>query len=163
MRSERRAARNRITVAGIALVAAMSAAAPAAAATHGTTGDSTQTAAQAGWPNDTFDLCPQYCNWGETIGGVIWGNRTSTVQGEVWGSANLGVTVFFEAYAGTTKIDSDTRTAGPGVDIPYNFGIGNPDLVGGFDRLKITICVVGTTTCSTPVNADRDGIAEYLT
>jgi hypothetical protein len=75
-------------------------------------------------------------------------------------------TAFFEAYAGSTEIDSTTRTANRnspsfGSPRPYTFVIGNPDLVGGINRIKITVCWVNTSLeayyCTTPpVNFMRD-------
>ena len=146
----RRAVRNGTVVSGIALAAAAALGTPATAGT------------QATWPNDTFRICTTQGCGGQAIGGVVWGNRTATVQGSIADYLGSGTTVYFEAYAGATKIDSDTRTAPPHDDVPYNFSIGNPDLVGGFDRLKVTVCESGKTYCSTPVNADRDDDAEYL-
>ncbi|MFE7709335.1 hypothetical protein ACFU6I_26855 [Streptomyces sp. NPDC057486] len=71
-------------------------------------------------------------------------------------------TVYFEAYAGTTKIASTTRTASTHNRVSYSFPIGDPDLVGGFDRLKIQICLRSTFACSNPVDAHRDYYAEQL-
>ncbi|WP_370969486.1 hypothetical protein [Amycolatopsis sp. cg9] len=121
-------------------------------------------AAAAGWPNDSFDLCPTTCAIGGTIGGVAWGNRTAEVQGSMTDIEGSGTTVFFEAYSGSVKIDSTTRTTPADKTEPFHFTIGDPDRVGGFDRLKIQVCQGRSTPawCSRPVNADRDGVAEAL-
>jgi hypothetical protein len=48
-------------------------------------------------------------------------------------------------------IDSTTRPATAfRTNVPYNFSIGDPDLVGGFDRLKIQVCLTGGFACSHP-------------
>ena len=143
--------------AGLAAVAAAAgvvlSAAPAAAST------------QATWPNDTFNICDYrggtICD-GRTIGGIIWGSRTSTLQGEVRDYTGYGTTVYFDAFAGSTKVDSDHRNSGPYGAVSYNFTIGNPDLVGGFDRLRIQVCRTGTTQCSLQINVHRDGTAENV-
>jgi hypothetical protein len=114
------------------------------------------------WPNDTYDVT-EIAEQGIAIGGIIWGNRTSTIQGYVQDyGGSFSTTVYFTAYAGATKIDGDTRTAGAGAKVSYNFGIGNPDLVGGFDRLKIQVCQShASETCSDPVMLHRDGVGEF--
>ncbi|MFF4274270.1 hypothetical protein [Streptomyces sp. NPDC001536] len=70
--------------------------------------------------------------------------------------------VIFEAFAGSTKIDSGTRTADDYTDLgivrDYNFTIGDTELPGGIDRIKITVChVLGTYLydCSSPVNKSK--------
>jgi hypothetical protein len=148
MTRTRRVVRTVAAAAGITFAAATALAVPASAGT-------------LAWPNDTYDLCTTACG-AEAIGGVTWGNRSATVQGTIHDIAGSGSTVFFEAYAGSTKITSTTRTAAPGAVRSYNFSIGDPDLVGGFDRLKITVCESDHTWCTVPVNADRDGVAEHL-
>ncbi|MEU7789303.1 hypothetical protein [Amycolatopsis sp. NPDC049159] len=147
MTSTSRAPRAGAAAAGIAITAAAMAATPAAAAT---------------WPNDSFDLCPTTCAVGGTLGGVAWGNRTATVQGTMTDIEGSGTTVYFEAYAGSVKIDSTTRSTPADKTEPFHFTIGDPDRVGGFDRLKIQVCQGGPDWCSRPVNADRDGVAEAL-
>lgn len=65
--------------------------------------------------------------------------------------------VFFDAYQGATRVDSQARST-VFADAPksFRFDIGNPNLVGGIDRIKITICGYFTSSeqlwCSTPVN-----------
>lgn len=91
----------------------------------------------ADWPNDTYYVCADYCD-GATQGGVVWGNRTSKLQG--WVEAYNGTaTVKFDAFAGSTKVDSDSRTSS-GPVIPYNFYIGDPDRPGGVDRIRVQVC-----------------------
>ncbi|MGW6933816.1 hypothetical protein ACWGE0_27425 [Lentzea sp. NPDC054927] len=123
-------------------------------------------AGQAGasaWPNDTWDVSSDGYE-GLSVGAVTWANRTATLQGHVQDDGGIvSTTVFFTAYAGATKVDSDTRTASPGEDRPFgDVTIGDPGLVGGFDRLKIQVCETGhPETCSGPVNLNRDGVAEH--
>jgi hypothetical protein len=75
-------------------------------------------------------------------GAVVWFNRTAEVSGTVRDSSVSQyewVTVYFDAFAGSTKVDSDTRTA-RNEDLPFRFPIGDPDLVGGIDRVRIQVC-----------------------
>lgn len=120
--------------------------------------------AQAGWPNDTFRLCdyrPATTNCdGQTIGGIIWGNRTSTLQGRLIDHGGTGTTVFFDAFAGATKVDSDTRHVAALGDIPYNFVIGDSTVPGGVDRVRVQVCRTGTLQCSVQINVKRDAVAE---
>ncbi|MFJ8113166.1 hypothetical protein [Streptomyces sp. NPDC096132] len=78
-------------------------------------------------------------------GTITWYNRTAGMQGYVqdflYGHSTTAV---FEAFAGSVKIDSETRTANNESDLGYfrhfDFTIGDTDLVGGIDRVKITVC-----------------------
>jgi hypothetical protein len=97
-------------------------------------------------------------------GSITWYNRTANIQGKVVDlNEGAGATqVIFEAFAGSTKIDSETRTADDSTDLgtvrDYNFTIGDTELVGGIDRIKITVChVIGTYTydCSSPENYSK--------
>ncbi|GGN20194.1 hypothetical protein GCM10011609_71720 [Lentzea pudingi] len=114
------------------------------------------------WPNDTWDVTDKFAA-GVSVGAITWGNRTSNLRGYVedFGGVN-STTVVFTAYAGATKVDSDTRTASPGENVPFNFPIGDPDKVGGFDRLKIQVCQSQNPeqTCNPGVNVTRDAIPE---
>ncbi|SMD23002.1 hypothetical protein [Kibdelosporangium aridum] len=69
-------------------------------------------------------------------------------------------TVSFGAYAGSTKVDGHSRRA-LYEQVDFNFSIGDPDLPGGADRIKIQICTEGKG-CSEPVHAHRDSRAERL-
>jgi len=90
-----------------------------------------------------------------TEGSFTWYNRTANVQGHVvdlgWGST----TAIFEAYAGDRKIDSETRTANDTTDLTwnrsFNFTIGDTDLVGGINLIKVTVCknMTGFRPCGT--------------
>jgi uncharacterized membrane protein len=101
------------------------------------------------WANDTYAVCSSSCMLGEASGGVIWGNRTSTVQGSVSSYFGYLTTVYFDAFAGPTKVDSDHRdTFGM---TSYHFTIGNPDLPGGVDRIRVQVCTTfsdGTRECN---------------
>lgn len=53
------------------------------------------------------------------------------------------------------KIASETRTVANGLSRGFNFTIGDTDLVGGIDRIKITVCTLDDGVpahCSAPVN-----------
>lgn len=116
--------------------------------------------AEAAWADDYFNVCvPQVdgCD-AYTLGWITWSNRSANITGTVVNNLPSGyVTAFFEAYAGATKIDSDTRTVYSG---PRDFPItlGDPDRVGGFDRTKVTVCwnTTNAKVCSAPQNHWRD-------
>lgn len=75
-------------------------------------------------------------------GAVVWGNRTAEVSGTLHDGSSSDyewATIYIDAFAGSTKIDSTTRTAND-VDRPFRFFVGDPDLVGGIDRVRIQVC-----------------------
>ncbi len=116
----------------------------------------------ATWPNDTFVVCvPVAPCPAQSNGGIVWSNRSALVKGQIRSLSGSGTTVYFEAYAGSTKVDSDTRTAGPGEDVPFDVSL-STDVVGGFNRVKIQICLPGPSKCSEPLHAHRDAVAEQL-
>ncbi|MGV9360128.1 hypothetical protein [Amycolatopsis sp. NPDC003731] len=116
----------------------------------------------ATWPNDEFIVCvPVAPCPAQSNGGIVWGNRSALVQGQIRSLSTSGTTVYFEAYAGSTKVDSDTRTARPGADVPFDVSL-STNVVGGFDRVKIQICLPGPSQCSEPLHAHRDAVAEQL-
>ena len=123
-------------------------------------------ASTTAFPNDRWNISDDVIVEGVSVGGVIWNNRTATLQGYVEDLkkelAN-STRVYFTAYAGSTKIDGDGRTAAPGKKIPFNFDIGDTDLVGGFDRLSIQVCrlaTFGPEFCSPGINLHRDNVVE---
>lgn len=113
----------------------------------------------AAWTNDTYSVCSASCLFdGGASGGVIWGNRTSTVQGSVSSYFGNPTTVHFDAFAGSTKVDSETRTTSS-AGLSYNFTIGNPDLPGGVDRIRVQVCTThadGARACGDQFNMIRD-------
>jgi len=105
-----------------------------------------QAPAQAAWAQDQFDIAVTSSYRDKTSWGTVsWGNRTAAITGTVYdGGGDLATaTVIFEAFAGSTKIDSQTRTANEMTELGgtrgYSFSIGDPDLSGGIDRIKITV------------------------
>jgi hypothetical protein len=108
-----------------------------------------------------------YCT-GYASGQITWYNRTAHVGGYVQAAPldtpctdNRSTTVIFEAYAGTRKIDSQTRTVNHRVAEnyrDYGFVIGDSDLVGGINRVKITLCdnyLDFSMTCGDPQHVYR--------
>lgn len=102
---------------------------------------------------------------GHTKGAITWYNRTANIQGYVLDISGSGrsTTAVFEAFAGSTKIDSETRTANNESDLgairSFNFTIGDTDLVGGIDRIKVTVCQQPPPSgdgCSSPENYSKD-------
>ncbi|MGW3730371.1 hypothetical protein [Streptomyces sp. NPDC000851] len=115
------------------------------------------------WPVDRYLVDGTSTNV-YTQGSVTWGNRTAELTGWVDNNWPRGwTTAYFEAYAGTTKIASTTRTDSSGGSYTsYRFTIGDPNRVGGFDRVKIQVCwdtAEGDGGCGTPRHYWRDSIA----
>ena len=114
------------------------------------------------WPNDTWEIYDAK-RAGASGGGVIWSNRSAKLKGYVndFGGEN-STTVYFTAYAGGKKVAGLTRTAPPGRKIPFDPSIGDPELVGGFDRLSIQVCQPQSLsdTCSPGINLHRNAVAE---
>ena len=95
-----------------------------------------------------------------TTGDIVWYNRTATVTGKVYTSDAPDYTqAVFEAYAGSTKVGvPQTRTVSRyAVYKEFSFVAGDPDLVGGIDRIKVTLCVYvpAGKRCGTPYQAWR--------
>ncbi|TWD81383.1 hypothetical protein FB561_2496 [Kribbella amoyensis] len=124
------------------------------------------------WTNDTFDVCAPFpydyspsagfpCT-NRSYGGIVWGNRTARIQGAVtddW-RLNSSTVVYFDAFAGSTKVEGTVRRS-EGNSVSFNFYIGDPDLVGGIDRIRIQVCHYRPPTdpigkCSTQYNEIRD-------
>jgi hypothetical protein len=119
--------------------------------------------AQAAYPTDDFFLCITDTCAGSTEGTITWYNRTANVLGDVYDfEDSYGTTAIFEAFAGSVKVDSTTRTANEDTELGwrrhFNFTIGDPDRVGGIDRIKITLCRDyggAHQACSSPENYSR--------
>ncbi|MFE9439683.1 hypothetical protein ACFYO2_11825 [Streptomyces sp. NPDC006602] len=102
---------------------------------------------------------------GHTKGAITWYNRTANIQGYVLDISDGGrsTRAIFEAFAGSTKIDSETRTTNNESDLgskrSFNFTIGDTDLADGIDRIKITVCQQPPASgdgCSSPENYSKD-------
>jgi hypothetical protein len=116
-------------------------------------------ATAGGWANDPFSVCSASCAKGAAKGTISWSNRTANVNGSVADAAgDLHTTVIFDAYAGNSLIDHQTRTASATTK-SYNFPIGDPNLVGGINRILIKVCtttVFGDEQCAGPYEERRD-------
>jgi hypothetical protein len=134
------------TASALAAVLALGVVAPVASAT-------------VAWANDTYSGCSDSCKRGAARGTIVWANRTANVNGSVSDAAgDLHTTVIFDAYAGNTLVDHQTRTA-TSTTKSYNFPIGDPDLVGGINRILIKVCttdVFGHEGCGGPYEERRD-------
>jgi hypothetical protein len=106
-----------------------------------------------------------------STGTISWSNRTAAITGNVIDVSEGAYTiVIFESFAGTTKIQSQTRTAnedtGLGGDRGFNFTIGDPDLVGGINRIKVTVRQMypssGNYDDSLSYQLHRDNVAESV-
>jgi hypothetical protein len=130
-----------------------------AALTLGAVTTPVASATSAAWANDTFSLCSGSCNWGAARGTIVWSNRTANVSGSVSdASSERHTTVIFDAYAGNTHVDHQTRTAS-NTTKSYNFPIGDPDLVGGINRILIKVCtttIFGAEECNGPFDEVRN-------
>jgi hypothetical protein len=112
------------------------------------TATGTASAGQIG-DSTTFDVGYGY----GTRGSFTWWNRTAEVQGEIHtenpvmtGDDNPIETtrIVFDAMKGSTRIASESRTVTfndyPNGVRSIHFTLGDPDLVGGFDRIRVTRC-----------------------
>jgi hypothetical protein len=108
---------------------------------------------------DFFQIC---LSWSGGLciegveGDITWHNRTATVTGIVQDNGEGYATGYFEAFAGDTEIDSTTRSADDtgslGTPRAFSFVIGDPNLRGGIDRIKIQFCNIidGYQYCLAP-------------
>jgi hypothetical protein len=95
-----------------------------------------------------------------TAGRLTWYNRTVNVSGSVFNSGYYGVSAVFDAFQGSTRIDSQARGAGRGQQKSFGFDMGDPNLSGGVDRIRITLCVYYNATehtCGEQKNYPRIG------
>lgn len=129
-----------------------------AALTLGTVAPPVASATGGGWANDPFSLCSASCTKGGARGTISWSNRTANVNGSVSDAAgDLHTTVSFDAYAGNTFVEHQTRTASATTK-SYNFPIGDQDLVGGINRIIIKVCTttISGDLCNGPIEARRN-------
>jgi hypothetical protein len=134
-----------LATAAVAVVAAGGGQLPASASTQ--------------FAEDSFYICvDQACSM-SVSGGITWGQRTADVYGFVINKRpGVMASVHYDAFANSTKIDSTTTyvldyTQSTLVD--FDFNIGNPNLVGGINRIRIQICD-SPTHCSVQWNEIRD-------
>lgn len=140
----------------------------AAAAALLVAGSGNASATSVAWATDPFpEVCSSWadpaCDNGAGDGYIKWSNRTAGIKGYVWdfGADPASYTkVYFDAFAGSTKVDSDFRTAN-GENRPFGeFAIGDPNLVGGIDRVRIQVCTHFPDwpykECSAQFNVFRD-------
>jgi hypothetical protein len=99
---------------------------------------------------DHFSVCvPDWCSLSYADGTITWFNRTAKIQGKVVDIDAGSTVVIFKAYAGTNQIGpTQTRTADDenpnlGQTRPYNFVIGDTNLVGGINRITVQVCSNG--------------------
>ncbi|GLW30173.1 hypothetical protein [Actinoplanes regularis] len=121
-----------VAAAGVGVALAASATIPAQAATY---------------EPDNFYVCSYYgCGYGATEGTLTWYDRTVNAKGYVGDYRYLSnITVIFEAYQGSVKVGTpQTRTANNESSLgeirDFNLTLGDTDLSGGVDRVKVTLC-----------------------
>jgi len=90
---------------------------------------------------------------------ITWYNRTARIDGFLRGPQCpylTHATAVFEAYAGATKIDAVSSPRARCDTLadwnPYTFPIGDTNLRGGINRIKITVCTDPDWVCGTPIN-----------
>ncbi|WP_446220006.1 hypothetical protein [Micromonospora sp. IBHARD004] len=117
--------------------------------------------ASAAYPQTSFYNCgPMGCDYSGTEGRFTWYNRTASIYGWMWNcDIPGGAAVAFEAFAGSTKVDSK-QVYGDEIGcqglIEYNLGIGDTNRPGGINRIKVTVCTdEGWTWCAPPRNYSR--------
>jgi hypothetical protein len=95
---------------------------------------------------------------GAAEGTITWNNRSANVSGQMFtGLTSTNVTFFFEAYAGSTKVASTTRTA-RGTDGNWQgfaFTLDASNVVGGFDRIKMQAKDNDAVLVGDPLNCYR--------
>jgi hypothetical protein len=82
---------------------------------------------------------------GDTAGDIVWNNRTATIVNAYLvhpANATWYTTATYDGMAGTTKVDSAAGSVGPNVRVINfpPFAVGDPNRVGGIDRIRITVC-----------------------
>lgn len=108
---------------------------------------STLNAVPANATDTSFWACVwESCEGTSTSGSITWLNRTATLSSVTIfkpAGVDYSATAIFDAFAGTTKIDTQTRTmritTADRQDFPA-FTIGDPNLVGGINRIRVQIC-----------------------
>ncbi|MFC0625418.1 hypothetical protein [Kribbella deserti] len=119
------------------------------------TGGQSPASATAQWDFDWFRVCVDQAASMCVAGHIEWGNRTSKVAADITNNVAGGIaTVRWDAFANSTKIDSATSTV-PARTAEVNFTLGDPDLPGGVNRIRIQICS-SPTRCSIQWNEIRD-------
>jgi hypothetical protein len=113
----------------------------------------------ATWAVDSYSVCADPDCYVLTYGTVVWANRTATVDGTVSDLTSSGIaSVHFDAFASTTKVDSETidYVLKPGEE--YTFVIGDPNRVGGIDRVRVQVCWRDSRSreCGPQVNMSRN-------
>lgn len=94
---------------------------------------------------DHFEACggPSgwACNESWSNGAISWSNRTAIVYAAVvCDTTSYSTTVSFDGYAGSNLIDRVTRTSRENCLALPNIAIGDPDLPGGINIVRVTVC-----------------------
>ena len=94
-------------------------------------------------------------------GDITWHNRTADVSGIIWDQGFGSTTIKFRAYANGRQIGPEVartandETSDPNVKSPRKIGfpMGDTNLPGGIDEIRIWICF---TTCVDSTTEYRD-------
>lgn len=107
-------------------------------------------------PDDIFKVCfdNSFCEWGNTSGVIKWSSGTPIITGKVYNLPGTvsSTTAVFEAFDGSVKIASDSRTVDEGTK-NFSLALGSARV----DRVKITVCqnLASGTECGLPENYSR--------
>ena len=85
--------------------------------------------------DNVFVCISTTCNV-RVVGTITWHNRTATITGDVINGVGGSATATFTAYAGSFVAET-TRTASGVSTKPFSFVIGDPNLVGGINRIVV--------------------------
>jgi hypothetical protein len=137
-------------------------AAGAAALVVAVAGGHASASATAQYAPDTFRICVDQACTMETKGTITWSNRMATIEGEVINRVSGTALGNFGVFAGENYIEGmvikSTVPAGSSTDVVTKFGpatLGNPDLAGGVNIVKIKVCS-SFTRCSAEHSYVRD-------
>jgi hypothetical protein len=116
--------------------------------------------AHAAYPTQDYYACPLAgCASDYANGTITWYNRTAGISGYVRQAANSGLVtqVNIDAFQGSTLIEHQARTVQEAnYELGYGFVIGDPNLGGGIDRIRVTVCLIFLNptdkVCGTPMH-----------
>jgi hypothetical protein len=116
--------------------------------------------AHAAYPTQDYyacvsEGCPSNYGWGT----ITWYNRTAGISGYVVHPAGVDYVtqVNIDAFQGSTLVEHQWRTVQMADHLlGYGFVIGDPNLGGGIDRIRVTVCDINPSPyekfCGTPVH-----------
>lgn len=117
----------------------------------------TATPASAAYPTTFFDACGPVTDCNPSASGdITWYNRTAYVDGGIYNYSGQHGWAVLTAYKGSTKVNTLITEVDVNDYAVIEGNLGDTNLVGGIDRIKVAICVgptVDNLTCGTIVNS----------